>query len=678
MYGFSLLTGDVKTALVNPYNVVITKEIANKYFAKTDVVGETISIQSFSGSKHDFVITGVLNDMPENSVTHLNDANNNTFFIPVNTFAYFGRNDFDSWTNLYIPSYIELQPNVSLQAVQTAIDKLVQQNAPVIIRESFKVQPILLTDYYLQKNNGLVKRMLYTLSFSGLFILMMAIVNFINMAVSSSSARVREIGVRKVMGGIRSQIIFQFLAESFLLVLIATLLAFVAYPIVRPLFQQLIGKAIPALSAFPIYFIGLPALFVAIIGLLAGLYPAFVLSAVKSADAVKGKLKSVKEAVLLRKSLVGFQFCIAIVVMVAAFIITRQLDHFFDGQMLGYNKEFVVSSQVPRDWTPAGVSKMETIRNEFATLPQVSSASLSYEIPNGNNGADVPVYKMGEDSTKASPMQVLVADEKYTGTYQIPLKAGNFLTDNGSDSGKIVMNEKAIAVLGFADAAVAIGQQVRIPGDPTIFTIKGVISDFHFGSMQQNIAPMFFFNVQFVPNYRFLSFKIKPGNITASIEAIQKMWRVLMPGSSFEYQFMDDTLKNLYATELQLKKAAYTATILSLVIVLLGVLGLISLSIHKRVKEISVRKVLGASVPNITMIFVKDFMLVVVASALIACPVAYYIMHAWLNNYASRVSITAMQFFWPVTALGLVTLVLIALQTLKAATANPMKHLRSE
>ena len=677
MYKFPLLYGDVNTALLNPYSVVITAEKALKYFGKTDVVGESVEIQSFSGSKNNFTITGVLKEVSENSVTNLAKDYPNAFLIPMNTLSFFGRQDVDSWRNIYIASFIELRKGVSVKDIEKPIHQYVQQNADDVLKKIVTVKPVLLSDYYLNKDKGLVKKMLYTLSLIGLFILLMAIVNFINMAISSSSARVKEIGVRKVMGGIRKQIIFQFLTESTMLVLIATLLALLAFPLLNPLFADLIGKPVAALFSFPLYFVLIPLAIVLVVGLLAGVYPAFVLSSIKSADAVKGKLRTVKESVLLRKSLVGFQFCIAIVVMVAAFIISQQLNNFFNGQ-LGYNKEFIVSSQVPRDWSPAGVRKMETIRNEFAALPQISSATLSYEIPNGNNGGNPPVYKMGEDSTKATSMQLLITDQNYLTAYQIPLKAGEFLSDAGNDSGKIVMNEKAIEVLGWKNAADAIGQQVRIPGDLTIFTIKGVTNDFHFGSMQQTIAPMLFFNVQFAPNYRYLSFKIKPDNVTASIKAIQKKWSQLMPGSSFEYKFMDDTLKNLYATEIQLKKAAFTATVLSLIIVLLGILGLISLSVHKRVKEISIRKVLGASVPNITMLFIKEFMVVVVIAAVVACPVAWYMMKGWLNNYAYRITLTAQPFLWPVIALVLVTLLLIAVQTLKAALVNPMKNLKSE
>ena len=677
MFGFELLYGNAKTALNEPYTVVISEDQAIKYFGKTDVVGEVLNIQSFSGGKHDFAITGVLKDPGNNSVTHLNSENNNTFFIPTNTFSYFGRNDFDSWTNIYLPSYVELKPGVTAADLALPIKRLIQQNAPEAIKKNLTIQPVALTEYYLEKDNSLVKRMLITLSFAGLFILLMAIVNFVNIAISSSGTRTKEIGVRKVLGSLRSQLIVQFLAESLILVLIATGFAVMAYPLIKDKFATLVGKDLPALTAFPWSFIFIPVLLIMVVGLLAGLYPAFVLSALKTVDSLKGKLRSVKENVLLRKSLVGFQFCIALVVLIAASIVTQQVMHFF-GQGLGYNKDYIVSSQVPRNWSPEGVRKMETVRNEFALMPQVSSVSLSYEIPNGMNGGQPPVYKSGTDSTQAVAMQAMVTDGNYLSTYQIQLKAGAFLDNRRLDSGKVVINEKAILALGYKSSEDAIGKQLRIPGDPTVFTIKGVTNNFHFGSMQQKIAPIIFFNVQFAPTYRYLSFKIRAGNVPADIEAIQKKWSQLLPGSSFEYSFMDDTLRKLYASEIQLKKAANTATILCMVIVLLGVLGLISLSIHKRVKEIGIRKTLGASMQTIMMLFIKEFVVIMGLAAAVACPVAWILMNGWLANYADRISISPQPFVFSIAILAAITLLLIALQTVKAAVANPVKSLRTE
>jgi ABC-type antimicrobial peptide transport system permease subunit len=217
-----------------------------------------------------------------------------------------------------------------------------------------------------------------------------------------------------------------------------------------------------------------------------------------------------------------------------------------------------------------------------------------------------------------------------------------------------------------------------MPGDPTVFTVRGVAKDFAFGSMHQPIAPVLIFNVRFSPLYRYLSFKIKPGNVSSTLAVIEKKWRSLLPGSSFEYKFMDDTLKNLYKTELQLKNASYTAAVLSLLIVLLGVLGLVSLSIQKRTKEIGIRKVLGASVKSITALFMKEILLVAVVAGVIACPIAWMMMKQWLNDYAYRIVITPKPFVISVAGVVLITGVLITLQTLKAGSTNPVKSLRTE
>ncbi|TMI86950.1 MAG: FtsX-like permease family protein [Bacteroidetes bacterium] len=677
MFGFELMQGDSKTALNNPYSVVLTRDKAIKYFGKTNVIGETITIQSFSGTKRDFQITGVLKKIPENSVTHINDANNNGIFIPTNTFSYFGRSDFEAWTNIIIPSYIEVRNGVSSKDLEGPIKKLILQNAPDGIRQNLNIKAVPLTEYYLQKDNALVKRMLYALSFVGLFILLMAIVNFVNISISSSAVRTREIGVRKVLGSAKTQIVFQFLVESVILVSLATVIAVVAYPFAKDLFAQLIGKEIPSLLFFPLYFIFIPVAAVLCIGIMAGFYPAFILSSLKSVDSLKGKLKTVKENILLRKSLIGFQFCIACIVIIAAFIVTQQISHFFS-QSLGYNKEYIVSSQVPRDWSPAGEREMETIRNEFAILPQISQATLSYEIPDGNNGGQPPVYRLGTDSTGAIAMQSLVTDGNYLTTYQIPMKAGSFFSRDQVDSSKVILNETAVKALGWTNAEEAIGQQVRIPNSPSIYTVQGVTSDFHFSSMQQKIQPGIFFSVRLTNTYRYLSFKIKPGNISNAIAAIQKRWSILLPGSSFEYRFMDETLKNLYKNEIQLKKASYAATFLSLVIVLLGTLGLISLSLQKRTKELGIRKVLGASVPGMVVLFLKEFLWVIIVAGIIASPIAYVIMNGWLNDYVYRITITPTPFIFSLGLMTLMTILLIGAQTIKAANDNPVKSLRTE
>ena len=677
MYGFETLHGDAQTALQRPFSVVITAQKARTYFGRTDVVGQTVNIQNFSGGTHPFLITAVLKDIPENSVTQINATIKNTFFIPTNTYTFFNRSDFDSWQNTVLPTYIELNEGVSPTQLAKPIQRLINQNTGPVVRQNLRVEPVALTDYYRQKDNGLVNRMLFILASAGVFILLMAVVNFINLSVSQATDRLRETGVRKALGSSRHWLVVQFLTESLLLTGIATGLSLCMYPVGKPFFEQIIGKSLVPLTAFPSEFLFIPVVIVFVVGLLAGMYPAVVLSSQNVVDALKNKLQTVQQKAGLRQTLVGFQFLTATVVLIVAALVTQQIRYFFS-QALGYNQALVVSSQVPRDWSPAGVQKLERVRDLFATMPEVASVSLSHEIPNGNNGGQPMIYKNGSDSTQATAVQALISDENYLKTYQIQRTAGRFFDGRNLDSLHVVLNEKAVRALSYKEPADAIGRQVRAMGDPRLFTIVGVTQDFHFNSMQQTIQPMLFFSVKGVPVYRYLSFKIRSGNISHSIEAIQKRWSMLLPANPFEYTFMDDTLRKLYQTELQLEKAAYIATVLALVIVLLGIFGLVSLSVARRTKEVGIRKVLGASVSSIIGLFLKEYVWILLIANAVSWPIAYWFMTNWLTGYAYHTPLTWSPFVQVGASLAVLTAVVVSVQVIKAALMNPVKSLRSE
>jgi putative ABC transport system permease protein len=675
MYGFTLQHGNPSTALKEPFSIVMNKEMAIKYFGKTDVVGQTITIENFSGSKHDFMITGILNRYSKNSITDLIDAYPNKLFVPASNLSFFGRNM--DWPNPHIAGYIELQKGVTPVQLTRPIEQLLKANAPPQFTADLKPHLVPVKNLYLEMNNGVVNKMLYSLSAIALFILIMAIINFINMSVSRSASRMREIGIRKVLGGMKAQLIFQFLIESVIIVFIATFFAFILYASTRNLFSNVLGKAIPSLNNFPAYFIVFPILFILLTGVIAGIYPAFVLSSLNSVESLKGKLTKVKDHVFLRKSLLAFQFCIATIAFIGAILISKQVNLFLHSD-LGYNKSYILSAQLPRNWTREGVDKMETIRDEFTDMPSVQNVSLSFEIPDGNNSNNVPLYKFGSDSTQAIAAGILENDENFLSVYQIPLIAGSSFQGHRMDSLKVILNKTAAKALGWKDAKHAIGQQVKIPGNPQIYIVTGVTEDFHFGSMQTKTPPIIMFNLQYDFIYRYLSFKIKPGNMATTVNTLQKKWSSLLPGAAFEYHFMDDTLTKMYQTELQLKKASYTATVLGLIIVLLGVLGLISLSIQKRTKEIGIRKVLGSSVFGILSLFIKEFLVVILIGGVVACPLAYILMYKWLQEYAYRIQITAEPFVVSVFILGFLTAILISIQAVKAAFENPVKSLRSE
>jgi len=674
MYGFSLLYGNKNAALKDPFSVVITEEKALKYFGRTDVVGQSLTIESFSGSKHAFTVSAVMRTPAYNSVNRITFDNDNQVYLPAASAAFFSRS-LDQWDNPNIVGFLELKDGVRPADLAEPMRRILKAHASSDIVSNMQPYLVPLKDFYLQQNKGLVKKMLVTVSLIALFILAMAIINFINITVGRSSVRIKEIGLRKVMGGKRSQIIYQLLSESVLLVFLSMLLALGIFRTGNGFLSQVLGKPIPSLSSFPVYFILIPVLLVFVVGTLAGIYPAFILSALRTVDSVKGKLQSVNGSIRLRKVLVGFQFCAAAIVLIASIILAKQVSLFFSRD-LGYDKEYVVSVQLPRDWTAQGVQHLQSIRDEFERMSEVRAASITWSVPDGTGSGTMPMYAEGKDSAQAFPYESLIADEKYLSVFKIPLLAGRSFAQ-ASDSLNIVINESAVKNLGLKNADEAIGKRLYLSADLPM-NIIGVARDFHFGSMKDRIRPLVITHVNFNKAYRLLCFKLNPGNIGASMNQLQKKWAALMPGSSFEYKFMDESLNFLYRSEIQLKKASQVATALALIIVVLGIIGLVSLSIQKRTKEIGIRKVLGASITNITSLFMQDFLPVILVSGLIAVPVTWYLMSSWLKDYTYRIAITAEPFVVSIIALGLITSLVIILQISKQVLASPVKSLRTE
>jgi putative ABC transport system permease protein len=679
MYGFSLLQGDVRSALDLPFTVVITDNRALKFFGTTNVVGNNLAIANFSGRKKDFRITGVMKSPPRNSITRLSASNENTIFVSTSMLSWFGRNM--EWSRRNIASYVELQPGVSPAALKRPIEHLIRVNADPGIAANLRVVPELLSSYYLGADGGTVQKMIYTLSFIAVFILGMAMINFINLSVSHSTSRMKEIGIRKVLGGLRRQLRLQFLTESILLAMASTGFALLLYLSLAPVFSAMLGREMPALSTLPPIAWAMILLSGMLTGWLAGLYPAILLSSLSVSGVLKGQIGSVEQNIRGRKALVGFQFGTAATVFIGAIIVSQQIDLFFSDK-LGYNKEYIVASQLPRDWTPQGIRHMETIRSIFAGMRQVRDVTLSFEIPNGANAGSIGVFREGGDQATPVVAQTLVTDDHYASTYKIPLASGVFFHGDDAvdaqDSTQLVLNETAARALGWKTAREAVGQRLRLTSSNTIFTVSGVVRDFHFDAMGAAIQPEVFSRINLWEIYRYLSFKLNPGSIGADIALIQQQWSRLMPGAPFEYKFMDESLAAVYDSELRLRKAVTTATVLAIVIVLLGVLGLVSGSVRRRSKEIAIRKVIGAGIPGIIRLFLREYLPVLLAAAVIASPLAWWIMQHWLDDYVTRIAITVWPFLVATGCLAFVVITLIAAQTFSVAKANPVKGLRSE
>ncbi|RAI98652.1 putative ABC transport system permease protein [Chitinophaga skermanii] len=677
MFGFNLLHGDVNTALDNPNGIVITEEAAMRYFQRTDVVGKTLNIQEFAGNKKDFEITGVLKKMPFNTITNASPDAPQIFF-PLKSLEFFGRKIIEeNWNLAIFPNYIQLQPGVQPAAVLQAINQLVKTHADKSVQEDITVSLMPVADYYLQSSNGAPLRMVQTLAVVSFFILLMAIINFINITVGNSVGRLREIGVRKTMGSYPWQIKLQFIAESTLIAGFAVLIGVVLFLTCGNTMSDILGKHVPTIAELPLAFVAIPFVLTLLVGVLAGLYPAFVLSMQPTIQSLKGKLKQVREKVALRKSLVVIQFITAIVVFIATIVIGKQVSYFFTSD-LGYTKDFIITASVPRDWSTQGNIRMQNNREEFARIPSVKAASYSYEIPNGNNGLNVLTFKSTSNESNGIATDILVTDEKYAATYNIAMAAGDYFVKPGGvlDSMQVVVNEAAAKAYGFATPADAVGQQVKMYQNNNSFTIKGVVKDFHFASLHNNIAPMLIVNPNLAPLYRYFSFKIQPGNTANTINALKLKWEELFPGAPFEYKFIDDAIAKMYTREMQLKKASEMATVIALIIVLLGVIGIVSLSIAKRNKEVGIRKVLGASVPQIVMLFVKDFSATVLIANIVAWPLAYYVLQNWLDSYAYRVNMGIVPFVVVALITACLVMMTVTLLTSKVALTNPVKSIR--
>jgi len=676
MFGFPLLHGRSDDALKDRNSIVITAEKAMKYFGKTDVQGEVLSLDNFLGQKQSYIVTAVLKTLSDNSVNNLLKSQAGIF---INMGTLEGRENAKNWNNPYMISFLELREGVKKEALAKPLSRLLSAHAAENIRNNLTVYATPLNELYLNQDNGLARKMIYVLSGVSLFILLMAIVNFINISIGNSASRIKEIGVRKVLGSLKSQLIKQFLAEYLILAGFSMTCSVVFYEVFRPYLAEILGKPIQsALSLFPYSLVAVVS-FSIIIAFLAGIYPAFILSSLPAIESIKGKLKSVRENILFRRILIVSQFSIALFVFSAATLITKQIDYFFNKD-LGYNKESVVYVPAPRDWTVAGVSKMESNRNELELLKEVSQVSLSYEIPNGNAGGSNGLYRLGQDSTEAVYTQVLSTDEKFAETFRLKLAAGHFFFAGqvSYKADEIVLNESAARALGFSDPEDAVGQQVRMHDSHEIFNIGGIIKDFHFASMHDHIKPLAFVHVRNGSIYRYLSFKMQPGNVGDKMAAIEKKWRQLMPDAPFEYVFMDDSLMRLYKTEIQLKKASGIATLLAIIIVLLGILGMVSLNVSRRTKEFGIRKVLGASGISIILLFLKEFAAVIGVSALIAFPLAYAGLTQWLESYAYRVTIGLENFTFVIITFCITVGITVTLMTFKAALMNPVNAIRTE
>lgn len=676
IYGFPLLHGDPKKAFPNNSSAVITEHLAKKLFGTTNAIGKTINIQTTQvGLTQDYSVSAVLKEIPYNSVTNLIKSNY-TVFIPTTGSLFFkGADPSLSWDNTNQLAFVELQPGVATTSVLTAANSLIKARSADFVSKALSATMVPVKDYHLKDNGGAINKMITILSLVTIFILLMVVINFVNINIGTSSYRLKEIGLRKTFGGERRQVMGQFLAEAYLLSLAAAIISCILYQLLNPVFSQLLQVKLPALWQFHLTEYTMLLGLVVLIGFLAGVYPAFVLSATDLVIAVKGKISNTTGGLLLKRVLLVLQFALAIIVFICSIDVSRQVSYIFNKD-LGYNREqLLVITAFPKNWDSAGVAKMQSIKAGLEQLPSVKQVSLSFDLPDQiPNGRIVLHPPENTGLTQQLNLPLTTADEDYAKTFGIKMKAGSFF---GEAKDGLVLNEAAVRQLGLT-VENAVGRSVASIAGGAPITISGVLQDFHISSLQDKIGPVGFVHTSNNLTYRYLSVRIGSGNMFQAIETIKSKWKQFSPAAPFDYTFMDEKFAALYSAELQLRTAANIATVLNLIIVLLGIIGVMSFMLARRNKEIAVRKVLGADAIAIIGLFIKEYALLLLIANIIAWPLAYMISANLLQGFAYRVDQTISPYLVVFGSMLLMSFTLIGLQSFRTATANPVSRLRSE
>lgn len=679
VFTLPLLYGDKSTALTEPNTVVLSASSALKYFNKLDVVGQILTVENNQSLK----ITGVMQDMPKQShfyadfleslATQNDSRSNNWISSNFNTYVLFREGADPKKLEAQLPQLIRKYAAGDIQRATGGDINAFEKGG-----SHFKLSLMPLTAIHLHSN--LVGEMaanssaqyVYIFSAIALFILIIACVNFMNLSTARSANRAREVGVRKVLGSARKYLIGQFLTESILITLVGAIIALIVVAAVLPAFNNLAGKTIALNIAMLSRLVPALLLSVLVIGCLAGVYPAVFLSAFNPINVLKGTLASGFKGSKLRSSLVVFQFSISIFLITATLVIHSQLKY-IQNRDIGYNRNQVL---VIKNSYELG-NKAAIFKNEVKQLPGVVNATLSGFLPTSGARASDAIFKdQSKDPKKSIMPQLWQVDHDYVTTLGMKVVAGrNFSDKMLTDSDAVLLNETAAKLLGYTNP---INKTLYRPADNNTIkaiTVIGVVKDFNFSSLRENVTPVVMFLTR---NNGNLGIKINTADMPALLSKIESKWKAFSPAAKIDYSFMDADFDAIYRTEQRMGTIFIVFTTLAIAIACLGLFGLSAYAAEQRVKEIGIRKVLGASVYNIAQMLSMNFIKLVCIAVLIASPITYYVMQKWLQDFAYRITIP----WWLLALAGmsalLIALITVSLQTIKAAVANPVNSLRNE
>jgi putative ABC transport system permease protein len=681
VFTVSFIKGDVKTALAEPNTIVLTESMALKYFGDENPVGKSLN----ADRQRDYLITGVVEDTPRNSHFHYD------FLASLSTYEDSRR---PIWVSNNYHTYLVLQKGASPRAFEEKLVELVrkyvgpqiQAAAGISLEQFFEsggewgyfIQP--LTDIHLRSHydyelgpNGDIAY-IYIFSIIVLGILLVACINFVNLATARSMNRAREVAIRKTVGSRRTQLIRQFLAETTLTSLFAVILAMFVVQILLPSFNNITGKAlsIPYIENM----VTIPALLAVVlfIGLLAGIYPAFFLASFDPAEVLKSEMGGKTKKSSLRNGLVVFQFTVSIVLIVGTFVVDKQLKY-IQNMNLGFNKDQIVIVKKTDDLG----NQIQTFRQELVKNARVDNASNTGSLIGQDFGNSA--FKIaGETGEETHLLWTYFTDPHFVDTYQIEMAAGRYFEEGRQvDQQAVVLNESAVKDMGMVDP---VGKQIVAYG-PTreqeqAFTIIGVMKDFHFESLHFQIRPLIVLMYGPENRGRYVSVRINSEGIKETMAFLESTWRRFADNQAFEYEFFDDHFAQIYKAEERTGQIFFAFSLLAIVIASLGLFGLAAFIAEQKTKEIGIRKVLGATESKIVFLLSRQFTKWVVLSNLIAWPIAYYFMHKWLQRFAFRPEMSIWSYLLASIVVLVIALFTVSYQTIKAARTDPVDLLRYE
>lgn len=683
VFSFPALAGDLKTALNNPNTVVINETTAKKYFGSTaNAMGKTLDCNDNDGTP--YKVTAVIKDLPHNAHFIFD------LFLSMDNVNY----DFGSYISHNFHTYLLLKPGADYRALEKQfpayIDKYilpqVQQFMQIKSMKEFEqtgnklVYSLMpLTAIHLHSSRGVELgvngniQYVYIFSAVAIFILLIACVNFMNLSTARSAGRAKEVGIRKVLGTEKKALIGQFLTETICMAFIALIISIALIALAMPLFNDMAGKQLSISSLTEPVYVAFILMLPIVVGTLAGLYPAFFLSSFKPIQVLKGKLSTGAGNSRLRSTLVVFQFATSIILIVGTIVIYYQLNY-IQTTKIGFNKDQVLVV----DNTAMGTNTAQAFKEEISKMSGVKASCFGGYLPVQNSSRSDNTWSTEAvmNEKNGFNMQNWRIDYSYIPTMGMEIIQGrNFSVDFGSDSLGIIINESAAKLLGTKNPVHQKLYTTDGDGAPVIYTIVGVVKNFNYESLRKNVGPLCFR----LGNNRWAScYRISTSNVAGLIKSVEATFKKMSPGMPLNYHFLDESFNEMYEEEQRAGQVALTFSLLAVLIACLGLFGLAAYMAEQRNKEIGVRKVLGASVSNITTLLSKDFIKLVGIASLIAFPVAWWAMNKWLEDFAYRINIS-----WWVFALAafialLIALVTVSSQAIKAALANPVKSLRAE